>query len=364
MVRNPHTSGPMIARVDGLQIDNRKEVCRKFLRMHGWTDDMFMGRITNDLERQINKIINDGHPPKEAGNTGTGKKPAVVERLHPEITQKDEIILHLTEKGIMTHRELSIVMYSDAVHLSNINESLQALVREGMVIRTGKRPAYYSLSGREVVIPEKPPKVITQKPKKKTKEGLMEITNENLDKIHELVMEDDKYGREYYLISDALKRFPKNNDVTIVAMKVALIDVTNSTNLSRHRKRISLVELAEIIVNIHDIDGRIERGDPTVVNEIAKANGKINLFSFASKYCCYHNHNLYGKDDYAILDTVLMKTMPHYFDDITTSEIDRWRVKIDYKSYNDYITKKLNELKITTKDRRRKFDHFVWYLNR
>ena len=112
----------------------------------------------------------------------------------------------------------------------------------------------------------------------------MEITNENLDKIHELVMEDDKYGREYYLISDALKRFPKNNDVIVVAMKVALIDVTNSTNLSRHRRNISLVELAEVIVNIHDIDGRIERGDPTVVNEIAKANGKINLFSFASKF--------------------------------------------------------------------------------
>ena len=57
IVRNPHTNGPMIARVDGGQIDNRKEVCRQFLRMHGWTEDMFVGRITNDLERQIIKII-------------------------------------------------------------------------------------------------------------------------------------------------------------------------------------------------------------------------------------------------------------------------------------------------------------------
>lgn len=364
MVRSPHTSGPMIARVDGLQIDNRKEICRKFLRMHGWTDEMFIGRITNDLERQINKIINGGHSPREVGNPGTRKKPLLLKKLHPKMTQKDEIILHLTEKETMTHRELSIAMYGDGVHLSNIYESLQALVREGTIIRTGEHPAYYSLSGREVTIPEKPTKVIAQKPNKKKKQGLMKITNKNLDKIHELVMEDDKYGREYNLISDALKRFPNNNDVIEVAMKVALIDVTNSTNLSRHKRNISLVELAEVIVNIHDIDGRIERGDPTVVNEIAKANGKINLFSFASKYCCYHNHNLYGKDDYAILDTVLMKTMPQYFDDITISEIDKWRVKTDYKSYNDYITRKLDELKITTKYRRRKFDHFVWYLNR
>lgn len=58
IVRNPHTNGPMIARVDGFQIDNRKEICRIFLRSHGWTDEMFGNRITNDLERQINKILN------------------------------------------------------------------------------------------------------------------------------------------------------------------------------------------------------------------------------------------------------------------------------------------------------------------
>ena len=365
IVRNPHTNGPMIARVDGGQIDNRKEVCRQFLRMHGWTEDMFVGRITNDLERQINKIINDGQTPREIGNPGTGKKPAVVERLHPEMTQKDEIILHLTEKGTMTHRELSIAMYGDGIHLSNINESLQALVREGVVIRTGERPAYYSLSGKEVVIPEKP-----QKPAKSTKQktekdsSLLEITNENLDKVHNLVLQDPKYGRENDVITASLKAYPKNDNVALVAMKIALIDITNSTHISQHKQKVSIADLAEIIVGIKDVDERIAKGDPEVVNEIARTNGEINLFSFASKYCCYHNHNLYERDDYAILDTVLMNTLPQYFDDIRKSDIENWRRNIDYKSYNDYITRKLDELGITTKDRRRKFDHFVWYLNR
>lgn len=64
IVRNPYTNGPMIARVDGFSISNRKEVCRRFLRTHGWTDSMFGDRITNDLERQINKILNgDGNIP-------------------------------------------------------------------------------------------------------------------------------------------------------------------------------------------------------------------------------------------------------------------------------------------------------------
>ena len=58
IIRNPYTNGPMIARVDGLSIENRKEICRILLRNHGWTDDMFGNKITNDLERQINKILN------------------------------------------------------------------------------------------------------------------------------------------------------------------------------------------------------------------------------------------------------------------------------------------------------------------
>ena len=57
--RNPYTGGPMIARIDGLPIENRKEICRRFLRNNGWTDDMFKNRITNDLERKINQILND-----------------------------------------------------------------------------------------------------------------------------------------------------------------------------------------------------------------------------------------------------------------------------------------------------------------
>ena len=101
-----------------------------------------------------------------------------------------------------------------------------------------------------------------------------------------------------------------------------------------------------------------------VVNEIARSNGKINLFSFASKYCCYHNRNLYGRDDYSILDTVLNEYLPRYFDDITKSQIQKWQNDFDYKSYNDYITRKLDVFCITVEHRKRKFDHFVWYKNR
>ena len=63
MVRNPYTNGPMIARVDGKDIENRKEICRIILLDNGWTKAMFGDKITNDLERQVSKLLNNDIKP-------------------------------------------------------------------------------------------------------------------------------------------------------------------------------------------------------------------------------------------------------------------------------------------------------------
>ena len=72
-------------------------------------------------------------------------------------------------------------------------------------------------------------------------------------------------------------------------MKVALIDLTNSTHISTHIKKISLSEIVDLILSIQDFDIRVSQGDPLLVSQLAESNGQINLFSFASKYCTYHN---------------------------------------------------------------------------
>ena len=46
----------------------------------------------------------------------------------------------------MTQGELAEAMYGDKNHIQNIYASLQALVRKGIVVREGARPAFYSLS--------------------------------------------------------------------------------------------------------------------------------------------------------------------------------------------------------------------------
>lgn len=268
-------------------------------------------------------------------------------------------ILELLKSKPMTQGELSIDIYGDNKHMPNIYAALMSLVNSGAVIRNGSHPAVYSLSGVEIVIPSK------QSGSKKRKEHIdSEITSDLIEEAHKHVKSTNNYGKEDDLITDAFTKFPNNTNLTIVAMKVGLIDITNSTNISRYKSKISVVELAECIIHIDNIDERIKQGDPEVVNEIARCNGRINLFSFASKYCCYHNKNLYGRDDYSILDTVLKDSLPKYFDDITSRQIELWQKNFQYKEYNDYITRKLDELGIALDFRKRKFDHFVWFNNR
>ena len=276
------------------------------------------------------------------------------------MSQKETIVNMLKTNGTMTQGALAEAIYGDKNHGPNIYATLIGLVKNGAVLRTGSNPSYYSLSGTEIIIPEK---------SQKTTKGYRDvsgdiITNEAMEEAEALVQGTDNYGPENELITRCLRKFPKNTDPDIVAMKVGLIDITNSTHLSQHKSKISMVELANIIAAIPYIDERIADGDPEVVNEIARSNGKINLFSFASKYCCYHNRNLYGRDDYSILDTVLKEYLPRYFNDVTKVQIQKWQDNFNYKAYNDYITRKLDEYCITVEHRKRKFDHFVWYKNR
>lgn len=272
--------------------------------------------------------------------------------------QKETILSLLRDRGVLTQGELAEAICGDKRQMPRIYAALMGLVNSGAVTRSGAHPARYALSGT----PVPPPPAPAGKVRRDVSGDV--ITDESLDEAERLVESTDNYGPENRLITRCLQKFPDNHDPDVVAMKIGLIDITNSTHLSQHKSLISMDELSRIIAAIPDLDARMAAGDPEVVNEIARSNGKINLFSFATKYCCYHNRNLYGSDDYSILDTVLKDSLPRYFPDVTRGQIQRWQDTFAYRQYNDYITGKLDELGITTPHRKRKFDHFVWYKNR
>ena len=191
-------------------------------------------------------------------------------------------------------------------------------------------------------------------------QSVLPLTDEMLEKAHRKVLADPGYGSDYALLTSVLRRFPENTDPELVALKIALIDLANSTHIGTHRKKIVVKELADIIVGIRDFDERLRQGDPSLVPLIAKTNGKVNFFSFASKYCTFHSVNVYGNDDYVILDSVVKHALPKYVVGLHEATIDKWVKTYNYVAYKACIDALLDSNGISIAFRRRKLDHYLW----
>lgn len=201
-----------------------------------------------------------------------------------------------------------------------------------------------------------------------------DLTDFNLDEYHKKVVEEDEdYGAEYKLLNHILERFPNNTDPEIVAMKICLIDTTNSTNLSKYRRYINIPDLAKRICSEPNMDKWLSEGDLRAFEWILgpyynkKDKTKKKLFSFASKYCCYHNNFAYKygkKDCFAIYDTNIAMNL-HRYDptkQLTARKVQKWRdhgTVNDYNEFNDFVDLILKNMH--TKLKKRKFDHFIWY---
>ena len=187
------------------------------------------------------------------------------------------------------------------------------------------------------------------------------LRSKDLHEVHNDVLSNYKYGKEYRLIEDVLKKYPNNKTIEDVACKIAVIDFTNSTNLRQNK--INLYTLAKIITNI-DFDAKVAKGDVSLVSDII-SKCPVKLYSFASKYCCYHNTFLYNRDDYSIYDSVVEKHLPEYATEKLPAS--KWRKNFNYETFNQYIGDLLDEYGITAAtepQRRRLFDHYVWYKNK
>ena len=206
-------------------------------------------------------------------------------------------------------------------------------------------------------------KIVKQK-KSSSKKIYLPITAENIEEQHRLVEESANYGKEGLIIREVLNAYPKHDDLNTIAMKIAVIDVTNSTHLSQYKSQLSLYDLAKVILDIPAFDVRLAAGDPELVNIIAKNVGAINMFSFASKYCTYHNVEVYHRDDYSIFDGIVKESLPNYVDGLSKHKLDVRRSEYNYVAFNECIGGLLDEYNIHIPFRRRKFDHFLWYANR
>ena len=203
------------------------------------------------------------------------------------------------------------------------------------------------------------------------------ISNKDLEKVAIKIKKDIKYGREGKLIDSSLKKYPTNNDLEMVSMKICLIDLTNGTNLMRNLgKSGGIYDLATKITEIN-FDKRVAIGDLTLVNELAcwtKEKFGKNLFSFITKYCLYHNVHCYDRDDFVIYDSVLADNLYKYiskedYKDLTgnnlyKNSIKKYKNNFKYEEYKKSIDFIIKKNKISVSKPHRKLDWLIWYENR
>lgn len=97
---------------------------------------------------------------------------------------------------------------------------------------------------------------------------------------------------------------PKNNSIDDIILKTAALNTVYNTYIY------SVYPVAQHILSL-DIDERLAAGDETLVNELMRVfytdGGKVDHYSFATKYCSFHN-----PDVFPIYDSYVGKILQHY----------------------------------------------------
>ena len=154
-------------------------------------------------------------------------------------------------------------------------------------------------------------------------------------------------------ISKLFKLFPRNISLGDVLLKVIVLNNLYSTGI------IATDKVAEHIVS-QNIDVRLKKGDPKVVNLISYVrlgNKTRNNYSFATKYCSWHN-----KSQYPIYDSIVDRMLWGYRKQDNFCAFrreDLW----DYEKFKEIILKFRKHYALTAfefKD----IDKFLWIVGK
>lgn len=179
-------------------------------------------------------------------------------------------------------------------------------------------------------------------------------TNELLDKYIEKFNKDKRYKPADKAIANLFLAFPNNKRLEDILLKISVINDLYSTNI------LGTFKMAEHIQCL-DIDDRLKQGNPELVNEIAKGHGirttkkntELNFYSFATKYCNWHN-----QESYAIYDRFVDKVLMAYkrqdnFSDFRQADLRNFR---NFKKIIDDFA----EYYGLTKHNLKEIDKFLW----
>ena len=161
---------------------------------------------------------------------------------------------------------------------------------------------------------------------------LQKPSNELVEKYVDIFNKDERYFPADQAIIKLFNAFPENKKLEDVLLKISVINDLYSTNI------FGTFKMANHILKLK-IDAGLKKGDPLIVHKIAlghgikskKTNKEINFYSFATKYCNWHN-----TDCYAIYDSFVEKVLIAYMQKDSFSKFTKLELK-DFKRFKSII---------------------------
>ena len=169
---------------------------------------------------------------------------------------------------------------------------------------------------------------------------MIDIPRPNKDIIKEYLVKWDNLEDHYIWQESSLdklfhKDYKYNTDLNEILIKCSCLNDFYSTNIFL---------IYPVAKNIFDlkIDKRLEQGDPSLVNDIARVNisGKEKTFySFASKYCSHHNNIEFPIYDYFVDRMLVYFQKKDKFSNFKRDDLKDYvkfkNILIDFKKFYD-----------------------------
>ncbi len=180
-------------------------------------------------------------------------------------------------------------------------------------------------------------------------------TNKLVETYNNKFNKSERYFIADQAIINLFEKFPENKKLEDILLKTTVINDLYSTNIY------ATFLMATHIQNLQ-IDDSLMAGNPTIVNKIAMGSGigksknkkGINFYSFATKYCNWHN-----KEAYPIYDGFVGKILLAYRRKDKFSKFKNADLRI-YARFKQIVTDFQNRYSLTGHNLK-EIDKFLWF---
>ncbi len=177
---------------------------------------------------------------------------------------------------------------------------------------------------------------------------------EEVDKYLKNWDENEEFVKQDFCLNALFKtQYPKNNNIYEILTKVTMLNVFYGTNIFK------TYPVAKHILEMN-IDKKLTSNDDSIIDDISKIeiNGKkVRLYSFATKYCSFHN-----PEAYPIYDSFVEKVLNYFrckdhFADFKIQDLK------NYSTFKEIVNKFVNFYNLeeySVKD----IDRYLWQVGK